>query len=53
MDPQPCDPEAYKARHAVERGLGWLKGWRRVATRYVPYALAAWVFCTWRTPGSG
>ena len=32
-NPQPHDPEPYKARHAVERGLGWLKGWRRVAPR--------------------
>ena len=47
------DLEAYKARHTVKRGLGWLKGWRRVATCYAPYALAAWVFCNWRTLGSG
>ena len=25
-------------RNAVERGLGWLKGWRRVATRYDQHA---------------
>ena len=31
-------PERYKAYNAVERGLGWLKGWRRVATRYDKYA---------------
>ena len=32
MNPQPRDPERYKARNAVERGIGWLKrGWR-VAT---------------------
>ena len=33
-NPRPHDPERYKARNAVERGLGWLKWWRRVATRY-------------------
>ena len=33
----PHDPEAYPARHAVVRGLGGLKGWRRVATCYAPY----------------
>ena len=49
MDPQPCAPEAYKARPAVERGLGWLKGRRRVDTRYDPYALATRGFCTGRT----
>ena len=38
VNPQPHDPERYKARKAVERGLGWLKGWRRVATRYDKYA---------------
>ena len=37
-NPQPHDSERYKARNAVERGLGWLKGWRRVATRYDKYA---------------
>ena len=37
LDPQPCAPEAYKAR-AVARGLGGLKGWRRVATRYDQHA---------------
>ena len=37
-NPQPHDPERYKARKAVERGLGWLKWWRRVATRYDQYA---------------
>ena len=35
---QPHDPEPYKARKAVERGLGWLEGWRRAATRYDQYA---------------
>ena len=32
-EPQPHDPEQYKTRNAVERGIGWLK-----ATRYDPYA---------------
>ena len=36
--PQPHDPERYKARKAVERGLGGLKPWRRVATRYDKHA---------------
>ena len=31
-------PERYKARNAVERGLGWLKHGRRVTTRYDKYA---------------
>ena len=38
LNPQPHDPEQYKARNAVERGLGGLKHWRRVATRYDKYA---------------
>ena len=38
LDPQPCDPEAYSARNAVERSFGWLKWWRRVATRYDQHA---------------
>ena len=38
LNPQPHDPEKYKARKAVERGLGGLKQWRRVATRYDKYA---------------
>ena len=37
-NPPPHDPERYPARNAVERGLGWLKHWRRVATRYDKYA---------------
>ena len=37
-NPQLHDPERYPARNAVERGLGWLKWWRRVATRYDQYA---------------
>ena len=37
-EPPPHDPERYKARKSVERGLGWLKWWRRVATRYDKYA---------------
>ena len=52
-NPQPHDPERYQARNAVERGLGWLKGRRRVATRYDKYAhrclgflylAAAWIW---------
>ena len=34
LDPHPCAPEAYSA----PRGLGGLKGWRRVATRYDQHA---------------
>ena len=37
-NPQPHDPERYKARNALERGLGWLKQRRRVATHYDKYA---------------
>ena len=37
-NPRPHDPERYPARNAVERGIGWLKHWRRVATRYDKYA---------------
>ena len=29
--------QRYPARNAVARGLGWLKGWRRVAARYDQY----------------
>ena len=36
--PQPHDPEKYKARNAVARGIGGLKPWRRVATRYDKHA---------------
>ena len=38
LNPQPHDPEQYQARNAVERGIGGLKHWRRVATRYDQYA---------------
>ena len=31
-------PERYKARNAIERGIGWLKQGCRVATRYDKYA---------------
>ena len=31
--PRLATPEAYPARNAGARGFGWLKGWRRVATR--------------------
>ncbi len=37
-NPQPHAPERYQTRNAVERGLGWLKWWRRVATCYDQYA---------------
>ena len=37
-NPQPHDPEPYKARNTIERGSGWLPRGRRVATRYGPYA---------------
>ena len=36
-NPQPHDPEPYKARNVIERGRGWLQRGRRVATRYGPY----------------
>ena len=42
--PQPHDPEQYKARNAVERGIGWLKHGRRVATRYNKRACIFLVF---------
>ena len=38
IHPQPHDPEKYKARNAVERGIGGLKQWCRVATRYDKHA---------------
>ena len=38
LNPQSHDPERYKARNAVERGIGGLKPWRRVATRYDKHA---------------
>ena len=37
-NPQSHDPEPYRARNAIERGLGWLQRGRRVATRYDKYA---------------
>ncbi len=37
-NPPPYDLERYPARNAVERGIGWLKHGRRVATRYDKYA---------------
>ena len=46
-NPRPHDPERYPARHAVERGLGWLKHGRRVATRYDPYAHHSLGFLYW------
>ena len=42
-DPQPYDPEAYKARNAAERGLGWFQWWRCVA-RYDKHAHRCLVF---------
>ena len=53
LNPQPHDPELYKARNDVERGLGGLKHWRCLATRYdkhaqrflgFPYLAAAWLW---------
>ena len=37
-NPQPHDPEPYKARNAIKRGIGWLQRGCRVATRYDQYA---------------
>ena len=37
-NPQSHDLEPYKARNAIERGLGWLQRGRRVATRYDKYS---------------
>jgi len=28
------DKELYKKRHKIENAFGWLKDWRRIATRY-------------------
>jgi len=28
------DKELYKNRHKIENAFGWLKDWRRIATRY-------------------
>lgn len=36
--PQPHAPVRYRARNTVTRGIGRLKLWRCVATRYAPYA---------------
>ena len=36
-NPQPHDPERYQARKAVAWGIGGLKPWHRVATRYDKY----------------
>ena len=52
LNPQSHDPEKYKARNAVERGIGGLKQWCR-ATRYDKHAqrflgflylAAAWIW---------
>ena len=52
-NPWSHDPEWYPARNTGERGLNWLKWWRRVATSYAPYAhrclgflylAAAWIW---------
>ena len=45
--PQPHDPEKYKARNAVARGLGGLKQGRRVATRYDKHAQRFLGFLYW------
>ena len=47
LNPQPHDPERYQARKAVARGLGGLQPWRRVATRYDPYAQRFLGFLYW------
>ena len=39
-------PERYKARIAVERGMGWLTRGRRVTTAMPHTRNVAWVFCT-------
>lgn len=36
--PPAFDPERYKQRNTVERGIGRLKQWRGIATRYDKYA---------------
>ena len=51
--PPPAAPETHQARNAVERGLGWLKGWRRVAARYDKYAHRFLGFCTEQRLGAG
>jgi len=33
------DREAYRRRNVVERCVGWLKEWRRIATRFEKLAL--------------
>ena len=35
----PLDRESYRRRHIIERTIGWLKEFRRVATRYEKLAL--------------
>jgi transposase len=32
--PQPYDEALYKKRHKIENSFGWIKDWRRIATRY-------------------
>ncbi len=32
--PYPLDRKAYARRNLIERLFGWLKNWRRIATRY-------------------
>ena len=44
LNPQSHDPERYKARKVVERGIGRLKQWRRVATRYDKYEYKPFYF---------
>jgi hypothetical protein len=36
----PARPEVllYEKRHKIEDSLGWIKDWRRIATRYNQYA---------------
>ena len=47
LNPQPHDPEKYKARKAVARGFGGLEPWRRVATRYDKHAPQCLGFLYW------
>ena len=45
-NPQPHDTERYKARNAVERGIGGLKQWHRVLPATTNMCSGSWVFCT-------
>jgi hypothetical protein len=30
----PVNPRIYKCRHAVERSFSWIKGYKKISTRY-------------------